>query len=126
MMADHNKAWRARLVSFGEIEVDGKSFDHDVVLEDRGVRKRKKGPSKAYRDRYGHTPLSVDEEIPWAEPRLIIGTGASGQLPVMPEVFQEARRRGVEIVALPTSEACRLLSESTSDEAVAAILHVTC
>jgi hypothetical protein len=126
MMASHNKAWRARLVSFGEIEVDGKSFDHDVVLIDRVVRKRKKGPSKAYRDLYGHTPLSADEEIPWSAARLIVGTGASGQLPVMPEVFEEAHRRGVEIVALPTSEACRLLSESTSDEAVAAILHVTC
>ena len=126
MMGSHNKAWRARLVSFGEIEVDGQTFDHDVVLVDRVVRKRKKGPSKAYRDRYGHTPLSADEEIPWTAARLIVGTGASGQLPVMPEVFDEARRRGVEIVALPTSEACRLLTGITDDESVAAILHVTC
>ena len=80
--------------------------------------------SKTYRDRYGHTPLSVEEEIPWGRPRLIIGTGADGQLPIMPEVQQEADRRGITITACPTREACRLISHST--DKVAAILHVTC
>jgi hypothetical protein len=55
----------------------------------------------------------------------VIGTGASGQLPVMPEVVDEARRRGIEIIVRPTAEACELLA-ATEDSAVAAILHVTC
>jgi hypothetical protein len=115
----------AKLISFGEIEVDGQRFDSDVVLEAGRARRRDKAPSKAYRDRYGHTPLSMDEAIPWSAHRLIIGTGASGQLPVMPEVFEEARRRRVEVVARPTAEACELLTEA-DDGSVAAILHVTC
>jgi hypothetical protein len=115
----------ARLISFGLIEIDGRRFDRDVVLEAGTVRLRKKKPSKAYRDRYGHTPLSADEEIPWSAPRLIVGTGAGGQLPIMPELYREARRRGVEIVAVPTEEACRLLSEVGPREA-AAVIHVTC
>ena len=49
------------------------------------MRKRSKKPSKPYRDRFGHTPLSADEELPWGERRLIIGTGAYGSLPIMPE-----------------------------------------
>jgi len=114
-----------RLVSFGRLDIDGKAFDHDVIVDGRRVRKRKKGPSKPYRDRYGHTPLSIHEAIPWSGKRLVIGTGASGQLPVMDEVYEEARRRGVEIVARPTAEACRLLAGS-NEETVAAILHVTC
>ena len=40
------------------------------------MRKRKKKPSKPYRDEFGHTPLSADEELPWGGGRLIIGTGA--------------------------------------------------
>jgi hypothetical protein len=115
----------AKLISFGLIEIDGRRFDRDVVLEGDNVRRRKKKPSKPYRDRYGHTPLSVDEEIPWSAPRLIVGTGASGQLPIMSELYQEAQRRGVEVVAVPTEEACRLLSEAGPREA-AAIIHVTC
>jgi hypothetical protein len=115
----------ARLVSFGRLEIDGQLFEHDVVIDRGRVRRRKKGPSKVYRERYGHTPLSVDEVIPWSGGPLVIGTGASGQLPVMPEVVDEARRRGIEIIVRPTAEACELLA-ATEDSAVAAILHVTC
>ena len=104
---------------FGEVEIDGQRFEHDVVIEGGRVRKRKKGPSKAYRGRYGHTPLSIDEAIPWSGTRLIVGTGASGRLPIMPEVLAEAQRRGVEVIARPTAEACELV---THDEG----LHVTC
>ena len=116
---------RARLRRFGLIEIDGQRFDHDVVLEDGHVRKRKKGPSKPYRDEFGHTPLSVAEVIPWSASLLIVGTGESGQLPVMPEVLTEARRRGVEVLVAPTAEACLLLEDAANDD-VAAILHVTC
>ena len=110
---------------FGTIVIDGKRFDHDVVVEADRVRPRKKRPSKPYRVRYGHTPLSHDEEIPWSARQLVVGTGASGQLPIMPEVWQEAKLRGVEVVALPTSEACELL-RSVDEGDVHAILHVTC
>jgi hypothetical protein len=116
---------QARLVSFGQIEIDGQRFDHDVVLEGDRVRRRKKGSSKIFRDRYGHTPLSPNEAIPWSAHRLIVGTGASGQLPVMPELYEEARRRGVDVIARPTAQACKLLDESDTRD-VAAILHVTC
>ena len=115
---------RAKLVSFGLLEIDGTRYERDVVIDGTDIRQRKKGPSKKYRDRYGHTPLSVEEAIPWGRPRLIIGTGADGQLPIMPEVQEEADRRGITITACPTREACRLISQSS--ERVAAVLHVTC
>jgi hypothetical protein len=115
----------ARLVSFGGIEIDGRRYEHDVVLEGGVVRRRKKAPSKAYRARYGHTPLLPDEAIPWSARLLIVGTRASGQLPIMPELSEEARRRGVEVVAEPTEMACRRLQEADPED-VAAVLHVTC
>jgi hypothetical protein len=115
----------ARLVGFGKVEVEGKRYEADVVIKRGQVRRRRKKPSKAYRDRFGHTPLSAEESIPWGGPRLIVGTGADGLLPIMAEVYDEAVRRNVEVVALPTEAACRLIAQLEPDE-VNAVLHVTC
>jgi hypothetical protein len=116
---------KARLLGFGDIELEGRRYEADVVIERGQVRRRHKKPSKRYRDRFGHTPLSAKESIPWGGPRLIVGTGADGLLPVMAEVYKEAARRKVEIVALPTEAACRLIADLEPDE-VNAVLHVTC
>ena len=116
---------QARLVDFGLIEIEGQRYDHDVVIEAGKVRKRHKGPSKALRGEYGHTPLSAAEDIPWAGQSLIIGTGHDGSLPVVPEVRNEAKRRGIRIIELPTAEACAYLADLPAAD-VRAILHVTC
>src|SRR5659263_287307 len=115
----------AHLVSFGLIEIDGARFERDVVVERGRVSRRHKKASKPLRDRYGHTPLSLLEPIPWDCRRLIVGTGADGALPIDPDVFAEATRRGVELVAVPTGEACALLADANL-ESTNAILHVTC
>jgi hypothetical protein len=116
---------KARLVRFGEIEIAGQLFDYDVVVDRGQVRRRDKSASKPWRGVYGHTPLSTAELIPWGGGELIVGTGADGQLPIMSEVRDEARRRGIEVLALPTAEACAALGERKRSK-VRAILHVTC
>jgi hypothetical protein len=116
---------KARLVAFGEIQIEGKRYGRDVVIDGGRIRRRRKGPSKGLRDQFGHTPLSAAEAIPWGGPRLIVGTGADGRLPIAPDVDAEAERRGVGIAALPTAEACRLLDDMKSED-VYAVLHVTC
>jgi hypothetical protein len=110
--------------SFGVIRIDGVTYDHDVVVDRGSVSKRKKKASKPFRGRYGHTPLSPAEDLPWKCRRLVVGTGAGGALPIMDEVIDEAERRGVEIVAVPTEEALDLLRDSS--EQTNAVLHVTC
>jgi hypothetical protein len=84
---------KARLLKFGEIEVEGKRYTHDVVIDGGKVRKRKKGPSKEFRQKFGHTPLSAGEEIPWGGKRLLVGTGAHSALPVMDEVLASPQHR---------------------------------
>jgi hypothetical protein len=116
---------QVRLLRFGSIEVEGREYENDIVIESGRVRKRKKKPSKPYRDEFGHTPLSADEELPWSGGQLIIGTGAYGSLPIMPQVLEEARRRGVDLAASPTEDACRLIASLDRRE-VHAVLHVTC
>jgi hypothetical protein len=110
--------------SFGCLQIEGDTYEHDVVIDRGEIRKRKKTPSKQFRDNFGHTPLSVEEDIPWKCVRLIIGTGANGSLPVMNEVKREAERRKVELLILPTREAIEVLNENPKN--TNAILHVTC
>jgi hypothetical protein len=110
--------------SFGSIEIDGETYEHDVVIDHGRVRKRRKGPSKPLRSRYGHTPLSLAEDIPWKCSRLVIGSGAHGALPVMEDVVAEAKRRGVGLSVLPTRQAIEELAAVR--KGTNAILHVTC
>jgi hypothetical protein len=109
--------------SFGTLRIDGSTYEQDVVIDRGEIRKRKKTPSRKFRDEFGHTPLSIEEKIPWKCRRLVIGTGAYGRLPVMKEVKLEAERRHVELVIVPTSAAIRLIEKESSANA---ILHVTC
>jgi len=67
--------------SFGSVRVDGVTYDHDLIIDRGKIRKRNKAASKKFRGAYGHTPLSVAEDIPWRCRRLVIGTGADGALP---------------------------------------------
>ncbi|TMG16379.1 MAG: hypothetical protein E6I01_05410 [Chloroflexi bacterium] len=97
--------------SFGSIRIDGKIYENDVVLDRGKVRKRKKKASKPFRDRFGHTPLSTEENIPWKCATLVVGTGAEGSLPV-------------ELVAVPTEKAIALLK--TTAKPTNAVLHITC
>ena len=110
--------------SFGSIRIDGNTYEHDVVIDHGEISKRKKKPSKKFRDEFGHTPLSIEEKIPWKCRRLVIGTGANGALPVMKEVEAEAKRRKVEVVILPTYKAIEALMRDMDD--TNAVLHVTC
>ncbi|MGO9403384.1 MAG: MTH938/NDUFAF3 family protein [Terriglobales bacterium] len=110
--------------SFGSIQIDGSTYEHDVIIDHGKIRKRQKAPSKEFRGSFGHTPLSVEEDIPWNCSRLVVGTGAYRGLPVMEEVKREAKRRNVELVVLPTPQAIETLERG--DEETNAILHVTC
>jgi hypothetical protein len=109
--------------AFGSIEIDGVSYEHDVVIDRGHIRSRKKKASKKFRDQFGHTPLSIDEEIPWKCRRLVIGTG-TGALPVMDEVKREAKRRRIELIMVPTAEAIEELQKHPDD--TNAVLHLTC
>jgi hypothetical protein len=109
--------------SFGSIRIDGTTYEHDVVIDRGHIGKRKKKPSKKFRAAFGHTPLSVEEDIPWKCRRLVIGTG-TGALPIMEEVKREAHRRKIKLDILPTTEAIKALQENPDE--TNAILHVTC
>jgi hypothetical protein len=110
--------------SFGSLRIDDSTYEHDVVIDRGEIRDRKKKPSKKFRDDFGHTPLSIAEDIPWKCRQLVIGTGAFGRLPVMEEVKREAKRHKVKLLILPTIKAIEVLRQELKE--TNAILHVTC
>jgi hypothetical protein len=110
--------------SFGSIQINGSTYEHDVVVDRGEISKRKKKASKQFREEFGHTPLSVDENIPWKCRQLVIGSGAYGRLPVMQEVRREAKRHKIKLLILPTAKAIKILEQDLKD--TNAILHVTC
>ena len=110
--------------TFGSVHVDGVTYEHDLIIDHGKIRKRNKGASRKFRGAYRHTPLSAAEDLPWRCRRLVIGTGADGKLPVMKQVHDEARRREVDLVILPTAQAIGVLTATTKD--TNAILHLTC
>ena len=72
--------------TFGTIRIDDGTYQQDVVIDRGKIRTRRKKPSKRFRDTFGHTPFSGEENIRWKCRRLVVGTGAHGALPVMDEV----------------------------------------
>src|SRR5512144_2714803 len=110
--------------SFGSVRIDDVTYRHDVVIDRGMIRKRRKTSSKPFRGTFDHTPLSIEENIPWKCRRLVVGTGAHGALPVMDEVKRRAADRNVELLTLPTAAASEALV--TEVESTRAILHVTC
>jgi hypothetical protein len=109
---------------FGSIAIDGVTYEHDVVIDRGRVRKRKKKPSRKFREEFAHTPVSIEEKLPWKCHRLVIGTGNYRSLPVMDDVKLEARRRKIELLIIPTNEAIVEMAKEPKD--TNAILHVTC
>jgi hypothetical protein len=106
----------------GSLKVNGSRYKQDLILDRGTLRKRKKKPSRQFRQEFGHTPLSVEEDIPWDCKRLVIGTGKNGKLPVMDSVLTTARNRDVEVVVCPTPDAVELLKENPAE--TNAILHL--
>jgi hypothetical protein len=114
---------RFEAFSFGSIRIDGTTYEHDVVIDRDHVAKRKKKPSEKLRAAFGHTPLSVEEDILWKCRQLVIATDA-GALPVIEELKREAHHRKIRLAILPRTEAIKALQENPDE--TNAILHVTC
>jgi hypothetical protein len=105
---------------FGHLVVDGEEQTRDViVLPDRVVTNwwRADGHRLVLEDLE-----DVRDELP---DRLIVGTGAYGQMRPDPDAVGELRHLGIEVEALPTAEAVRRYGE-LDPRRTAAALHLTC
>jgi len=105
---------------FGHLVVEGEEQTRDViVLPERLLTNWWRAD--------GHRLVLADlgdviDELP---ERLVVGTGAYGQMRPDPEALEQLRQRGVEVEALPTDEAVRRYGELDLRRTAAA-LHLTC
>ncbi len=121
---------------FGYIIVDGKKYNHDIVVYPDGeIKKRRKDLSKKYRRIYNHTPLSREELEYYLKeagtPELIIiGSGQYGVLPLTREAEEYLRKlesKGVRVIIDKTPNILQLVNELLDQgKKMLAIIHVTC
>ena len=112
-------------LKFGTITIDGVDYEKDIVIENGEIRQRKKGPSKPYRSKYGHTPLTVHEKIPWDCETLLIGKGMSGRLPITKEFKAMAKEKNVKLIILESPEAVKYYKKHYQ-KGMNVIIHITC
>ena len=112
--------------TFGTITVDGKTYEHDVIIRLSGeVLKRKKKLSKKY---YGTSHVLSKDEAKFVFEegckRLILGTGQMGNVHLSPEAEAYFTKKGCEVLLLPTPEAIHAFNGLHGKKI--GLFHVTC
>jgi hypothetical protein len=112
--------------TFGAITIDGKIYQHDVVVRLSGeVVKRKKKLSKKL---YGTSHVLSKDEAKFLFEKgcdqVVIGSGQMGNVHLSPEAEAYFERKGCEVVLKPTPEAIRMFNRSRIKRI--GLFHVTC
>jgi hypothetical protein len=106
---------------FGEIVINGRKYTSDIIIfPDRvqGEWWRDESHELTLKDLTGI--LSEKPEI------LLVGTGASGMMRVLPEVERESEASDIQLIVQPTGKACEIYNQLSSTQKVIAALHLTC
>ncbi len=112
---------------FGQIIIDGKAYDYDVVLVGKEVRRwvRKESHHVLWEDVEGL--LDLKPEV------VIFGTGSMEVMKVPPEVVSRLQEQGIEVIVERTGRAVEVYNEISKDlprqqagKKVVAALHLTC
>jgi hypothetical protein len=112
--------------TFGTITIDGKTYEHDVVIRLSGeVVKRKKKLSKKY---YGTSHVLSKDEAKFVFDKgceqIILGSGQAGNVRVSPEAEAYFAKKGCHVLLQPTAEAIHVFNRS--DAKKIGLFHVTC
>jgi hypothetical protein len=111
---------------FGSITIDGKAYEHDVIVRLSGkVEKRKKKLSK---ETYGTSHIISKDEAKFVFEDgcdvLIVGAGQEGNVRLSPEASDYFNKKRCKVLLQPTPEAIRSFNQS-HDKKIG-LMHVTC
>ena len=111
---------------FGSITIDGKTYEHDVIVRLSGkVEKRKKKLSK---EKYGTSHIISRAEAKFVFEDgcdvLIVGAGQEGNVRLSPEASDYFNKKRCKVLLQPTPEAIRSFNQSR--ERRIGLMHVTC
>ena len=104
--------------AFGTITMDGKTYEHDVVVRLSGeVVKRNKKLSKKY---YGTSHILSKDEAKFVFEKgceqLIVGSGQIGNVRLSPEAEAYFAKKNCKVLLKPTPEAIHVFNRSNGTE----------
>lgn len=113
--------------NFGGITIDGKTYEHDVLIGLSGeVSKRKKKLSKKI---YGSSHTISRDEAEYVYEKgceeLILGTGQYDNVRLSAEAAEYFENKGCRVVAKPTPQAIDAFNRSKAGKKIG-LFHVTC
>ena len=125
-IATRDRAMGIERTAFGTITIDGKTYDHDVVIRLSGeIVKRKKKLSKKY---YGTSHVLSKDEAKFVFEKgceqLIIGSGQMGNVHLSPEAEAYFAKKDCKVLLQPTPEAINAFNGSHANKI--GLFHVTC
>jgi hypothetical protein len=111
--------------TFGTITIDGKAYEHDVIVRLSGeVVKRKKKLSKKH---YGTSHVLSKDEAKFVFERgceqLILGSGEMGNVHLSPEAEAYLAKKGCQVLLQPIPEAIGVFNRSYAKKV--GLFHVT-
>jgi hypothetical protein len=107
---------------FGRVVIDGKSYTSDVIVFPDRVK-------DGWWRNEGHELCPADlREVVQGKPEvLVVGTGKSGLMRVLPKTEEYLEQQGIKLMVERTAEACQTFNRlCRSEEKVVAALHLTC
>ena len=106
---------------FGQIVVSGQNYTSDVIIFPDRVKAhwwRKTGHELCLDD--------LAEVMVEKSEVLVVGTGESGCMKVLPEIKQGLESRGIKLIVETTDKACNIYNQLCQSQRVVAALHLTC
>ncbi len=106
---------------FGLIVVNGKRYSSDIIIFPDRVRGdwwKKRGHQLCLED--------IPEVMAENPEVLVVGTGESGLMRVLPEVQQAVDARGIKLIVEATDKACNIYNQLCHSQRTVAALHITC
>ncbi len=106
---------------FGQVVVSGKKYTSDVIIFPDRVRDnwwRKTGHQLCLKDITG--VITESPEV------LVVGTGASGLMKVLPEVERGVETEGIKLIVEATDKAYHTYNRLCRSQRAIAALHITC
>ncbi|WP_029585679.1 Mth938-like domain-containing protein [Bradyrhizobium sp. URHD0069] len=112
--------------TFGTITIDGKTYEHDVIIRLSGeVARRKKKLSKKY---YGTSHVLSKDEAKFIYEdgceQLILGSGQMGNVHLSPEAETYFANKGCTVLLQPTPKAIHTFNNSHAKKV--GLFHITC
>ena len=106
---------------FGLVVINGEKYTSDIIIFPDRVR------TEWWRKSSHELCLDDIVEVLTEKPEvLIVGTGESGLMRVLPEVKQAVETRGIRLIVETTDKACHTYNQFCHSRMAVAALHISC